>query len=212
MLLFMPAAVMHVRYVIDVEMVLLFVAFSGGLVDPLAEKLERIGQFWIEQARSLKVRLERGRNAAETKAREGIDLRPTIIVSATVLVIMLAVVSFRRNREFEDIARALDAVPKGSLLLADFDLQFQLLFVRPDLRLVPSCEIGYPSQEILPEYRRFVNEGAPCELAKAIGAEWFVGQESPQYDPLRATCLGVKEGRAKQHKGPAIALWRIGPG
>ena len=212
MIFFVPAAVKFVRYVIDVELVLLFVICSAGLIEPVAAALERIGSFWLGWLRELASRLGRGRPVAEAAGGDGVNLRPAIAVISLVLVAVLAGVASKRHRDDAGLARALEAIPKGSLVLTEFNLQYRLLFVRPDLQLVPSCELGFPSVTILADYRRFFDEGDPCGLAKTIDATWYVGPESIPLDPTKTACLGRKAGRVEVDSGPAIALWRVGPG
>lgn len=211
MLFFMPAAIKHQRYMIDVEMPLLFVICAAGLLDPVDAGLQRIGCFWLERLRALWARLSRGGHVVRAATGGEVNLRPAIVATALALAVVLVFVESRRLRADEELTTALEAVPKGSLVLTDFNLQFRLLFLRPDLRLVPSCEIGYPSKTILQEYRRYINEGEPCELAQAIGAEWFIGPELIPFDPDITTCLGRKTRRAEEQGRPAIALWKLPP-
>jgi len=212
MVFFVPAAAKYVRYMIDVELVLLFVICSAGMVEPVATALEKIGAFWLERLRALGARLGRGRRGGAARDGDGVNLRPAIAVISLVLVAVLAGVATKRHRDDAGLALALEAIPKGSLVLTEFNLQYRLLFVRPDLRLVPSCELGFPTETILADYRRFFDEGDPCGLAKAIDATWFVGAESMPFNPEKTACLGRKAGRAEVYGGPAIALWRVGPG
>jgi len=210
MICFVPAALKYARYLIDVEVVLLFVICSAGLVEPLAPRLGVIGAFWVGRLRAIGARLGRGRPAAPASGRGGVNLRPAIAATTLALVAVLGGGATTRHRADAALAQLLDAVPKGSLVLTDFNLQYRLLFVRPDLRLVPSCELGFPAEAILPAYRRFFEDGDPCGLARAIDAAWFVGREHMPLDSEKTACLGRKAGRAEEKGHPAIVLWQVG--
>lgn len=192
MIFFAPASVRYVRYLIDVELVLLFVIFGAAMTSALAGRLERIGSFWAAQAR--RARLALAPRAVRPAAANGgaFRARPLIAALGVAVLALAAVHEARRIREVGRLAQALETVPAGSLVLADFNLQYRLLFARPDLRVVPSCELGFASDAILPAYRAYFNEGDPCALAHAVGAGWFVGPAVPALAPERSGCLGPR--------------------
>ena len=189
------------RYLIDVEMVMLFVICAGGLIEPVAARLELVGTFWLERLRPLWARLGRGGPAAPASAGRGVNLRPAIAVTSLLLVALLAGVASERHRDDAGLAKVLETIPKGSLVLTTFNLQYRLLFVRPDLRLVPSCEMGFPTETILADYRRYLDKGDPCGLAQRIGAEWFVGPELMPFNPAKTSCLDRMAGRTRGERG-----------
>ena len=196
---------------IDVEMVMLFVICAAGLVEPIAARLERIGAFWLESLRTRWARLGRSRPVAPAPAGHGVNLRPAIAVTSLILVALLAGVASKRHKDDAGLAKVLEAIPKGSLVLTTFNLQYRLLFVRPDLRLVPSCEMGFPAETILADYRRYIDKGDPCGLAQRIGAQWFVGPELMPFDPAKTACLDHIAGRSRQQGDQSISLWLLSP-
>jgi hypothetical protein len=207
MLFFAPAAVKYVRYLIDVELTLLFVICAGGLARLWVTPVARIGKFWATAARSALARLAVGRNSEVTRG-EAVNLRPWIGFCAAVLAILVGYLGFERQREYRGLERVLAEVPRGSLVLTEFNLQYALLYVRPDLRLVPSCELGFPGEAIRTPYLRYFNEGDPCTLAAALGIDLFVGSSGMLLAPDRARCLERVGHTPIEGQFRSLTLWK----
>jgi hypothetical protein len=198
MLFFAPASARYVRYLIDVELVLLFVILAAGMTAPLAARLEAIGAFWRARLGALAARMApaRARDAGDGSASDAAGrpggLRGWIAVLGACVLALFGALEVRRAQGDVGLERALRAVPSGSRVLTDFNLQYRLLFVRPDLRLVPSCELGFAVDAVLSAYRAYLNDGDPCTLAGAVGAAWYVGPGLAGFDPERVACLGPR--------------------
>jgi hypothetical protein len=78
-------------------------------------------------------------------------------------------------------------VPEGSLVLASFNMQYKTLYLRPDLRVIPSCEIAFTKTSVSKEYMSYFNEGLLAPISKKTGVKYFLEQKDVYIYP--------KEGR-----------------
>ena len=207
MLFFAPAAVKYVRYLIDVELTMLFVVCAGGLLPRWIPVVERIGAFWEHAAHNALARLPVGRNPDRGRVKVT-NLRPWIGLGATALAVIVGLVGLERQGEYRDLEHALETIPPGSLVLTEFNPQYALLYVRPDLRLVPSCEIGFPAEAIRKPYIHFLNEGDPCALAAAVGADRFVSAGGLSLALEGTRCLERVDSPRLKGRFRSLALWK----
>lgn len=211
-LLFLPVAVMFARYLVDVVVPLLFVAHGRDAVvalRPLAG--------WLRSGRSPHV--------APTSADPGAPARPSkhtlpgapeptsparawalravLGVAVLATIGLLAARSARQYAALADVAPSLRAIPHGGLVLTEFNLQYRLLFARPDLALVPSSELGFPRADIHAEYVGYIRTGRACALARRVGAAFLVDTPTHRLDATDTACLDRLPA-----KGP-LRLWRV---
>jgi hypothetical protein len=97
----------------------------------------------------------------------------------------------------------LEPVPRASLVLTEFNLQYRILFARPDLALVPSSELGFPHPSIRDAYIAYVKQGRVCALADRIGARFLVDAPSHRLDPSDRACL------APVREDSELRVWRV---
>jgi hypothetical protein len=203
-ILYLVPSIKHVRYFIDLILPLLFVSFGREillvLLSPYRELIARwkdaLSRFWEPR------RLEPGHSG---RPRTRVGLKVCLAVSYAVVAIM--VIKWN-HMEFSSLKRtqtALSVIPTGSLVLTHFNLQYRTLFVRPDLRLIPSCEVGFPTDGIRKEYVGFLNEGKVLPLAKNTGAQYFLENKRMYIDPKSGCFLQLA---AKSHD---LRVWKVGP-
>jgi hypothetical protein len=173
-LCFVPAALLHVRYLGDVVLVLLFVAHGADLTRMLRARLPGAA----------------ARTAGPLRASSASPvLRAALAVGYLGCAFLLGRVIVGQHTALVQSARELSALPQGARVLTEFNLQYQMLFVRPDLELVPSCELGVPSVDVREPYIAYFARGRACELASAVGATHFVDTRDQHLDPTDVACL-----------------------
>ena len=74
-------------------------------------------------------------------------------------------------------------IPEKSLVLTNFNLQYKILFLRPDLRLIPSCEVGFTRDAISEEYIDFLNEGMLRQISQKTGAKYLLKNKAMDINP-----------------------------
>jgi hypothetical protein len=201
MLLFLPISIKYVRYFVDLELPLAFVAYGRGTLAALLGPFTRTLEGWRGRAATW------GRRAARKRPSSGRERSIAPVLAALYVVVLillgaLAAVDYRRLRGLEEV---LEGMPRGSLAVTEFNLQYRLLYARPDLRLVPSSEIGFPSPAVKREYLAFLNEGNLCGLAQRVGAAFFVEARGMYLDPRHVGCLELMAASAEAR------VWRVRP-
>jgi hypothetical protein len=99
--------------------------------------------------------------------------------------------------------KLLSSIPKNSTILSSFNQQYDILFVRPDLKIIPSCEIGLPSRSIHDEYIAFFKSGAFRALASKTGVAYLVEAQDMYLDPRECRYLQFMDNYNK------IRVWKI---
>lgn len=216
MLLFYPLSLRYVRYFIDVLLPLLLVAYGADALRLARDRgvahwrpmlgLEATVARWrgllkLKPSGTAKVPLDGPAPGGQALAAPGAaagDSAPrkrtlawaaVVAVSVASLLVGLSRVGPGAPDRFEGTWAELDVVPPGSLVITDFNQQYELLYVRPDLSLIPSCEIGFPSDAIRGAYRRYLLEGQVCGLALAVGARYVIDRGAQYFDPADVGCL-----------------------
>ena len=202
-LLLLPLALRYVRYFLDVVLPLLFVAYAAPLMRMSRGPFDATVSYWQGVLRSALRPLGRPPQARRESARaRGGDLALQALYGVAVLGLIVWVNALE-YAALDGFRRELDAVPQHEIVLSEFNLQYQLLYARPDLRLVPSPEIGTEPEDMRREYQAF-HRGEVCALARRIGAGYFAESGMP-LRPEQTPCLTPLEG---PH---SIRLWRVAP-
>ncbi|MGD8860490.1 MAG: hypothetical protein PVI30_10810 [Myxococcales bacterium] len=186
-LLFVPISFKYVRYVVDVQLPLLFVAHGADLVRALRPPLERTLSAWGPLLRP------RSGDAAppgpDAPARPPRGFRAALSLGYLVLALLLiGRLAAQHDRLSAQLGR-LRPIPGGSRVLTAFNRQYEILYARPDLSIVPSCEIGFPADSIREAYVGYINQGRVCTLARRVGAAYYVDGRSLYLDPADTDCL-----------------------
>lgn len=200
-LLFLPYSLRYIRYFLDVVLPLLFVAYAAPLTRILRGPFEMALGWWQGVLRRALPRRRRAPQAGRESARvRGGELAlPTLYGVA--LLGMVTWINALEYAALDSFRRELDVVPRHELVLTDFNLQYQLLYVRPDLRLVPSPTMGTEPEDLQREYLAFYR-GEVCALARRIGAG-YLAENGMSLRPERTPCLTPVPGPRAFH------LWRV---
>jgi hypothetical protein len=200
-LLFLPYSLRYIRYFLDVVLPLLFVAYAAPLTRILREPFDTAVSWWQGVLRRARPRRDRAPQApgAAARARGGELALPALYGAA--LLGLVAWINALEYAALDAFRRELDGVPRHELVLTDFNLQYQLLFVRPDLRLVPSPTMGTEPEDLQKEYEAFYR-GEVCALARRIGAG-YLAENGMSLRPERTPCLTPLPGPRAFH------LWRV---
>lgn len=203
-ILYLVPSIKHVRYLIDLVLPLVFVSFGRQiLMVLLAPYRELIARWKDTVARFREKRRLESAGAGRPRTRSGLK------ICLAVLYALVAILVIQWNHmEFSSLKRtraALSVIPTGCLVLTHFNLQYRTLFVRPDLRLIPSCELGFPTDRIRKEYLDFLNEGKVLPLAKKTGAQYFVENKRMYIDPENGCFLRLAG------KSGDLRIWEIRP-
>jgi hypothetical protein len=186
-----------VRYFIDVEIPLLFVAHGRQALVLSKTALD---------AALIRVR---GANMAIAGVPPGArDVRRTgrRVLLGIGYALVLVPIGLQLQKDYSEsvVAHArLATLAPNSLVLAEFNLQYGLLYARPDLRVVPSSEIGFPRRDIQAEYLAFFNLGRVCGLSRRIHADYFIESRGMYLDPRDTACLSLVREDAEQR------IWRF---
>jgi hypothetical protein len=200
MLLFAPVSLKYVRYFLDVEMCMAFVAYGADGVRACERALARVGADW---ARMLGLREPAAQQSVSGPPRRPRLLRPLLAAAYVLVGVLLVVGCVQQYRELAHDAALISRVPPGSVVLTGFNEQYRILYNRPDLSLVPSCEIGFPRPDIESVYLAYFNRGRVCALARAISARYFLDARTNYLDPLDIGCLHMVR-EDDEHR-----LWRV---
>jgi len=187
-LLFLVPSFKYIRYFIDVELVLLFAIYGRDAVGALRGPVDRVVGWWGQRLRAITGRLRRRESEEGRSSR---SLLPIIAVLYVVVTLLMGLTSLVQHVSFVEYQERLEPIPEGSLVLTDFNSQYRILYTRPDLRVVPSCNIAFPRPDIEEAYHRYFQEGDACGLAEQIGADFLLDTRGMYLDPTRTGCLDL---------------------
>ena len=212
MLLYIFPALKYNRYFFDIILPLMFVSFGRELVHILLNPYRKFTCSWgaIFQAWQTKLKTlikwktkESDKLISNTEPNPGRSLKPYIIVTYLIIGLLLVHINYRQVDSLKDIRDELRPIPEKSLVLTNFNLQYKILFLRPDLRLIPSCEIGFTRDIISKEYIGFLNEGRISQISKKTGAKYFIENMDLYVNPMDGKFLELIKTNG------ALKLWRI---
>ena len=182
MLAFVPAAIKYVRYFVDVELTLAFVAYGADALRALERAAARLLGDWRRLLGSHEV------PASPAPGRSRL-LRPLLVLGYAAVAVLLALDCVRQYHQLGRAGALLAGVPAGTLILTGFNDQYDILYNRPDLSVVPSCEIGLVRDDIESAYVDFFKRGRVCHLAKTISASYLLDSRGNYLDPTDTACL-----------------------
>jgi hypothetical protein len=137
------------------------------------------------------------------KPRPDRSLKPYIIVTYLIICLLMIYINSRQIDSLKVFRVGLRPIPEKSLVLTNFNLQYKILFLRPDLRLIPSCEIGFTREDISKEYINFLNEGTLSQISKKTGATYFLEQKDTYVNPMDGKFLKLLKTNG------TLKLWKI---
>jgi hypothetical protein len=190
-LLFLPASFKYVRYLTDVVVPLLVVAHGADLVRVARAPFERMCAQWAACLR--------GRAASDapppvrdkTHSGRSTPLRVLLTLGYAGLLVSLVMHAAAQYGRLAAVRTTLAPLPQGAFVLTEFNRQYQMLFARPDLSLLPSSEIGFVKPALRDGYLDYMNRGRVCTFARRIDAPFFVEAGGRPLDPRDTACLSL---------------------
>jgi hypothetical protein len=211
-LIYLLPALKYMRYFLDLTLPLLFVSSGKELIQIIDGPYRKLTSSWktIVQGSfdniksSLRVKPVRD-NYTKSSEMEGTgrSLKPYIAVSYLLILAILIHVNIRQVGSLKEFRDGLMPVPEGSLVLASFNMQYKTLYLRPDLRVIPSCEIGFTKTSVSKEYMSFFNEGLIIPLSKKTGAKYFLESNDIYVNPQDGRFLKLLK------KNNRFKVWKI---
>jgi hypothetical protein len=203
---FLPASLVHARYFVDVVVPLLFVAHGAEAVGAASATLARLAA--RPRGGTPDAPGAPDPNAMPSGGR-GYALRALLAIACVVVLGALVVRSAEQHRNLARTERALAPLPRGARILTEFNLQYRVLYARPDLSLVPSSELGFPHPDIRDAYVAYIAHGRACTLAERVDAAYLVNTPSQRLAPDDRACLEALPPTASD-----LRVWRVrhGPG
>lgn len=211
-LIYLFPAVKYIRYFLDILLPLFFVAYGNEIFNILVEPYRRIASFWektvpkrfseLKLAINLKLATNR-RIYSSRKSNARLNLKVYIFVSYVLLFFLSIYINTNQFAAIKKYKDFLKPIPENSLILTSFNLQYKTLFVRPDLRLIPSCEIGFAKENISREYSKFFNTGIIIPLSIKSGAKFFIENKDFYIDPYQGKNLKLRK------RDGNLKLWEI---
>lgn len=196
-----------VRYMVDVFMPLTFIVYGKNiyliffkLTDHILEKWKK---FLAETSycKILSYKLFFFFN--NKSASNPLIFRSTLVFLFFILSVLIVNINLKQLQDLINLDKTLQGIPLKTTLLTTFNQQYQLLFVRPDLRLIPSCEIAFFNDQIKQEYKNFFADGQFYRLAKKLNVKYLIEAQDMYIDPNDARNLKLLSENSK------LKVWRI---
>jgi hypothetical protein len=198
LLLYLFPSIKYSRYFIDIILPLMFVSFGREILHILLKPYQKFTYLWkgIFQAWVIKLKIlmkwrvkKSDKLISNTDPKPGRSLKPYIIVTYLIIFFLLVYINSRQIGSLQEMRDGLRPIHDKSLVLSSFNLQYKTLFLRPDLRIIPSCEIGFATKTISREYIEFINEGIPGPILRKTGSEYFLDDKSTYISPKEGPFL-----------------------
>ena len=207
---FLPPSVLYIRTFVDVLLPVLFITHARPFVPAVARKLLEIKTGWalfMEEAnapRPLRFLLKKwGKPRGEDRSGGGLSLKPLIGLLFALLIGIGVKANLDQLGTIRETAELLAGVPENAVVISSFNRQYLLLFVRPDLKIIPSSEAGLPAASIRNEYVAFFKEGTFGALARRTSAAFLIEGKDMYLDP------GESRQLEQVAKNGGMRVWRI---
>jgi hypothetical protein len=151
------------------------VSFGREMLTILLEPYRKLTSYSRNTLFGTPPRLKPSSAEADEK-RRNTNLKPYLIVLYALVFVLVVQLNHKKFSSLQKFQAALSVIPTGSLVLSDYSLQFRTLFLRPDLRIIPSCELGGPTDSISKEYLSFLNKREALPLARKTDARFLLVQ------------------------------------
>jgi hypothetical protein len=192
-------------------MPLAFVAYSKLLMSITKPKLSIFVNNWKDFIRDLscikyllKHHLNRKQKVASKRSRlTNLSLKPLLIFFYIVVIIFTLKTNYDQFETLRETEKLLAVIPNSQTILSSFNQQYQILFLRPDLKVIPSSEIGMPSSQIIAEYINFFKLGRFKDLSDKTGATYLIEGKDIYIDPRESKHLELIGGHKK------LKIWKI---
>jgi hypothetical protein len=198
LLAYLLPSMIFIRTFIDMFLPLAFVTYSKSFIAILNPKLSSTKVYWktfLGEVRSevfaklpqrILIRLKRIENSGR---RSDISPKPIILILFAVVFAFMLKINFDQLKAINETEELLSNIPRNSTILSSFNQQYDILFVRPDLKIIPSSEIGMPSHSIRDEYILFFKSGQFKNLASKTSASYLIEANEIYLDPRESQFL-----------------------
>jgi hypothetical protein len=211
-LIYLLPALKYIRYFLDLTLPLLFVNFAKEIFYILLEPYQKFTAAWkdiiADWLNNIKTSTigrfrESGNIQSHSKSKPSRSLKPYIVITYLIICVFLIYINSKQLDSLSEFRDGLMPVNEGSLVLASFNLQYSILYLRPDLHVIPSCEMGFAKKSVLKEYLDFLNKGSFSPLSRKTGATYLLESNDIILNPQDGRFLKLlkKNGRLK--------VWRI---
>lgn len=202
-IIYLLPSLKYIRYLLDFILPLLFVSFGREMLTVLLEPYRKVISYWENAVLNVLQKLKLPQIESNSGKTSSTNLKPYIALAYAIVLILVIHLNQKEFSSFKGLQADLSAIPAGSLVLTDFDLQYKTLYVRPDLHIIPSCEMGFPNDSIRKEYIAFLNEGKVLSLAHKTRAQFFLEFKHMYVNPQEGAFLQL----VKETDG--LKVWRI---
>jgi hypothetical protein len=212
LLAYLLPSIIYIRSFIDVFLPLAFVTYSKSFISILNPKLSDTIVCWKafldevrrEVSEKLPPRILIRIKAIENSGRlSSISLKPIILILFVVLFAFVIKTNLDQLRIINENEKLLSIIPENSTILSSFNQQYHILFVRPDLKIIPSCEIGLLSHAIRAEYIDFSKLGQFKNLASKTSASYLIEAKEIYLDPRESRFLQFASNNTQ------MQIWKI---
>ncbi len=209
-IIYLVPSLKYLRYFIDLMLPLLFVSFGREILyimlDPFQKLIADWKNIFKNSFRKLSFKKQKQgllKTSGDKEKESGRSLMPYIIIAYAFITAIFVYQNYEKFSALKKFKADLCAVPAGSLVLTDFGLQYKMIFVRPDLHIIPSCEIGFPEKEIKDAYIDYQNNGELIALACKTRANFWVEQKKMYINPEDGRFLKLVK------KSDNLKVWKI---
>jgi hypothetical protein len=211
-LIYLLPALKYIRYFLDLTLPLLFVNFSKELFSILIEPYQKFTAAWKDiiagwlnhvKTSNVWMLIKPGNTRFHQKSIPGRSIKPYIVSTYLIICALLVYNNSRQIDSFTEFGYGLMPVNEGSLVLASFNLQYRILYLRPDLHVIPSCEMGFAEKSVLKEYLDFLNRGLFSPLSRKTGAKYLLESNDVFINPQDGKFLKLMK------KNGRIRVWKI---
>jgi hypothetical protein len=212
LLAYLLPSIIYIRTFMDVFLPLVFVTYSKNFMSILNPKLSSVKACWktfLEEVRSeifaklpprILIRINRLANSGRQST---VSLKPIILFLFAVLIAVVIKTNFDQLRVINETENLLSNIPQNSTILSSFNQQYKILFVRPDLKIIPSSEIGMPIRTIRDEYIAFFKLGQFKSLASKTAASYLIEAKEDYLDPRESRFLQIVDSNNE------MLIWKI---
>jgi len=137
-----------------------------------------------------------------TQPKKGIFTKGIVIQICLCMIPLIGVVNYSQLHNLKKLSHALSYVLAGASVLTNFNSQYLILYLRPDLQVIPSCELGFPNRKILKEYIDYFNNNKVVDLIRKTKTEYFISSKQPEYEENNFFILLYKDNDLK------VKIWK----
>jgi len=199
-IIYLLPSLKYIRYFLDLTLPLLFVSFGREMLKVLIEPYRKLVSYW---ANAFSRALQKLKLSKMIKNSGSANIKPYLAIGYVFVFALLMHQGYEDFTIFKKFRDDLSIIPTGSLVLSDFSLQYKILYLRPDLCVIPSCEMGFPARGIKKEYIEFMNKGKVAALARKTGAEFFLENRHMYVDPEDGKFLRPMK------KSDKLRVWKV---